>query len=161
MKNSSYFFIILFFLFGLISCQEDGIVFPSIQNAAGSFQVTIDGALFSTKNVSFTSDNVGIFISAIKLETNETVTLKIVDFNRVRFSFEGEDNIASYIKNDPAPADVWSTINATSSRGTIEFTDIDFSKNTVSGSFSFIAKHASNGNMKAFTTGVFVNVPIL
>lgn len=161
MKNISYFFIILSFLFGLISCQEDGIVFPSIQNAAGSFKVIIDGALFSTENVSFTSDNEGIVISAIKLETNETVTLKIVDFNRTNFSFEGEDNIASYIKNDPVPADVWSTINSTSSRGNIEFTNIDFSKNTLSGTFSFIAEHGSNGNMKAFTMGVFNNVPIL
>jgi hypothetical protein len=156
MRNKIFFFTLLSFVFALTSCQEDGIVFPNIQNVAGSFRVIIDGALFSTENVSFTSENEEIVITATKTDTNEIITLNIDNFSIGSFSFEGENTSASYATN----ADVWSTINATSSRGNIEFTDIDFSKNTISGTFSFIGNHQVNGGSKAFISGVFNEVPL-
>ncbi|TXD50848.1 MULTISPECIES: hypothetical protein [unclassified Polaribacter] len=132
------FYLILLAVLVCSSCQEDGIVFPTTQNTEVSFLVTIDGVLFSTENASFTTDNVSIFISATIPETKEIITLKVDDFEIGSFSFEGENNVASSSKNNAVSSDVWSTMNATSSRGNIEFTSINFAINTVSGSFNFL-----------------------
>jgi hypothetical protein len=159
MKNTAYFFVILFFTVAFSACQEDGIVFPSVQNSESSFEVIIDGELFSTENVSFTTDNEGIFINAEIVETEEIITLKIDDFDVGVFSFEGENNVASYVKNNMGSEDVWSTVGASSSRGSAEFTHINFVKNTVSGTFNFIGENLSSGSRKPFISGIFNNVP--
>jgi hypothetical protein len=159
MRNLGYIFILISIVFAFTACEENGLFFPTTSQNDGSFQVTFDGKNLSTTNVSFTADVDDIFINAINTETNEIFTLKIDDFDLGSFSFEGADNIASYVQNNPISADVWSTINETSSRGNIEFTNIDFVNNTVSGTFSFIGKNALDGSSKAFANGVFTNVP--
>ncbi|QNM85169.1 hypothetical protein H9W90_13375 [Polaribacter pectinis] len=158
MKKTIYLSILV--LFFITSCEESGINFPTdnTQQLESGFSVNIDGVLFSTDKVDFTSDGVDIFINASKPETNEIFTLKTNNFSLGNFSFEGADNIASYVKNDPVSADVWSTINATSSKGNIEFTSIDNVNNTVSGVFNFTGKNLVNGSEKEFVSGVFTNV---
>ena len=163
MKNIIYFIILISVAFLCNSCEENGIFFPTTSQGQGqtnsSFEVMIDGEIFSTQNVDFTSDGEDIFINASKPETNEIVTLKIDDFGIGNFSFEGASNVASYVKNNLVSADIWSTINSTFSRGNIEFTDIDFVNNTVSGTFNFIGKNLTTGSSSAFTNGVFTNIP--
>lgn len=92
MKNIISFFILVSFASMLSSCEETGIFFPTSSNtdSTGVFQVSINGGVFSTENVSFTSDGVDLLISAIKIETNESFTLKVNDFSTSSFSFEGE-----------------------------------------------------------------------
>lgn len=158
MKNINYFLLIISFVFLFNSCEENGIFFPASEN--GTFQVTFDGEIFSTENVSFTSDGDDIFINAIKPETNEIFTLKVVDFDIGSFGFEGGNVVGTYVKNDPVSADIWSTINDATSIGSIEFTKIDFINNTVSGNFNFVGKNLSDSSSKAFTTGIFTNIPI-
>lgn len=159
MKNINSFLILISFVFLFNSCEENGIFFPEKPQTTGSFQVNFDGEIFSTENVSFTSDGEDIFINAIKPETNEIFSLKVENFNIGSFSFNATNNIASYIKNDPVSADVWSTSNTTPTIGSIEFTKIDFVENAVSGNFNFIAKNGLTGSSKAFANGVFTNVP--
>ncbi len=159
MKHTFYLFIALFITLIFSACQENGIVFPSNINPKGIFDVNIDGELFSTENVSFTSNNKDIFINATKTGTNEIFTLKIADFAIGSFSFEGVNTVGTYVQNDIISADVWTTNNAASSKGNINFTNIDFVKNNVSGTFSFIGENPSNNNKKAFTNGSFNNVP--
>lgn len=163
MKNFSYFLLLISVAFLCNACEENGIFFPSTNSETqgkGLFTVTFDNEIFSTENVSFTSDGENIFLNAIKSETNEIFTLKVDDFDTGSFSFEGENTVGSYVKNDPVSADIWSTFNETSSRGTIEFTNIDFVNNTVSGNFNFIGKNVVTNSSKAFTNGIFTNVPI-
>ncbi len=149
------------FTFLISACEENGIFFPSkaTSQSKGLFEVIIDGDVFSTENASFTSDGVDIFINAKKPETNEIFTLKVDDFTISSFSIEGENTVASYIKNNAGSDDIWTTSNETSSRGNIEFTAIDFVDNRVSGKFNFIGKNLSTGSSRAFTNGVFTNVP--
>ena len=152
MKSKNYLSIILLFL--VFACAEDGLFFPESESE-GTFQVTIDAVLFSTDDVSFTSDGVDIFINAVNSRTKESFTLKVDDFKVGDFSFEGANNIASYIINTAE----WTTFNSISSRGSIQFTEIDFVKNTVSGTFSFIGKNNDTGNAIAFSNGSFNKVP--
>lgn len=160
MKNINYFLSLVSFVFLFSACQENGIFFPassSVSQNPGFFEVTIDGEVFSTESVSFTSDGVDVYINATKQD--EIFTLKVDDFNLGSFSFEGANTVASYIKNDLVSADIWSTINQTVSRGNIAFTNIDFTDNRVSGTFSFIGNNLATGSAKAFTNGSFTNVP--
>lgn len=142
------------------SCEEDGIFFPTSTQTTGVFEVTFDGSIFSTTNADFTLDGEDIIINATNPNTNETFTLKVNNFDINSFSFEGQNNVASYIKTDAVSAQVWSTFDETNSRGNIEFTNLDFTNNTISGIFNFIGKNLSSSNSKAFTSGVFSNIPI-
>ena len=161
MKNINYFFILVIFTFLFSACEENGIFFPTntTTQSKGLFEVKVNGNVFSTENVNFISDGVDLYINAIKPETNEIFTLKVDDFDIGNFSFEGVNTVASYIKNNALSADIWSTINETSSRGSIEFTNIDFVNNRVSGTFNFIGKNVSTGSSSAFTNGTFTNIP--
>ena len=157
MKRITYFFLFLSFVFITNSCEENGIFFPDSENN-GVFEVTIDGTIFSTNEVSFTSDNENLVITAIDTNTNEIFTLTVEDYNIGGFSFEGVNNIATYVQNDPISAGTWSTFGETASRGNIEFTNIDFVNNTISGTFSFIGKNTATGSSKAFSNGSFSNI---
>lgn len=162
MKNINYFLILLSFVFVFSACQENGIFFPATSSPSqnpGFFQVTFNGQVFSTENVSFTSDGVDIYINATKQETSELFTLKVDNFDEGVFSFEGTNTVASYSKNDLVSADIWSTINQTASRGNIEFTNIDFVDNRVSGTFNFIGNNLTTGSANFFANGIFTNVP--
>ena len=159
MKSLAYFLLIVTFFATITSCQENGIIFPVKQNVQGDFEVVIDGEIFLTNDVSFTVTNQEIVITAIKTATNETFTLKVDDFSNASFSFEGVENVASYRIEDSTNTNIWTTLNATSSRGNIQFSDINFTKNTVSGTFSFIGRNEDLGSSKAFSNGSFTNVP--
>lgn len=159
MKSFAYFLLIVSFFATITSCQENGIFIPVKQNIEGNFEVVIDGEIFLTKDVNFTANNQEIIITAIKTITNETFILKVGDFSDASFSFEGEKNIASYLFDNPSSTDKWTTLNATTSRGNIQFSEIDFTKNTVSGTFSFIGRNENLGTSKAFGSGSFSNVP--
>lgn len=153
-------FYILFLTIALItnSCEENGIFLPPSDDVV--FEVKIDGELFSTSEVSFVNDDNIIVITAIDSNSSEIFTLNVEDFEIGTYSLEGVNNFANYIQNDPTSADIWSTYGETSSRGTIEFTDIDFTKNTVSGRFNFIGTNLSTGSKRAFAEGVFTNIPL-
>tara|TARA_R110002126_G_scaffold264475_2_gene407530 strand:+ start:6812 stop:7684 length:873 start_codon:yes stop_codon:yes gene_type:complete len=157
MKRITYFFLFLSFVFITNSCEENGIFFPPSENN-GVFEVTVDGTIFSTNEVSFTSDNENLVMTAIDTNTNEIFTLTVEDYNIGGFSFEGVNNIATYVQNDPISAGTWSTFGETASRGNIEFTNIDFVNNTISGTFSFIGKNTATGSSKAFSNGSFSNI---
>jgi hypothetical protein len=159
MKSFTYFLLIVTFFATITSCQENGIVFPVKQNIKGDFEVVIDGKFFLTNDVSFSVTNQEITITAIKTDTNETLILKVDDFSNSSFSFEGVENVASYSIEDSTNTNIWTTLNATVSRGKIQFSDINFTKNTVSGTFSFIGRNETLGALKAFGSGSFNNVP--
>lgn len=161
MRNIYYFLILVSFNFLVSGCEENGIFFPSNSSSQGNgtFQVTFDGNTFSTTSADFTTDREDIVINAVNPNTNEIFTLSVKDFDINSYSFEGQNNVASYIKNDPVSADIWSTFDETTSRGNIEFTHIDFVNNTVSGTFNFIGKNLTSGSSKAFTNGSFTNIP--
>ncbi|PQJ80402.1 DUF6252 family protein [Polaribacter porphyrae] len=159
MKNTFCLFFIIYLFFTFTSCEENGIFFPTPTITKGTFEVIIDGQLYSTQEASFVRDGNNIFINAIKPNTNEIFTLKVDNFDVGNFSFQGTNTVASFIENNPVSANVWSTSNQTSSRGTIVFTDIDLINNTVSGTFNFIGNNISTGSSRAFTQGTFVNIP--
>lgn len=158
MKRIKHFFLVLSLVLITNSCEENGIFFPPSENN-GVFEVTIDGEVFTTSEVSFVNDDSTLGITAIKSETQEIFTLVVEDYAARSFSFEGINNVASYIQNDPVSADIWSTFGETSSRGNIAFTNIDFVNNTVSGTFSFIGKNLLTDSSKAFSNGTFTNIP--
>jgi hypothetical protein len=83
---------------------------------------------FSTKEVGFSSIGENLIITATKTETDEIFTLKVNNFNTGNFSFEGLENVASYENKKPISGGIWTTNNATNSRGNISFTEINFSK---------------------------------
>lgn len=142
------------------SCEENGIFFPPSEND-GIFEVTIDGEAFSTTSVNYTIDNDNLVITAIDPDTNETFTLMVEDFEVASFSFEGINNVATYIQSDlnnPDFTNRWTTATETSSRGSIAFTSIDNLKNVISGTFSFIGKNSETGSSKAFSNGSFSNI---
>ena len=157
MKNISYFLLLISLVFLFNTCEENGFFFPASEN--GTFEVSFDGETFSTSNTSFTSDGKDIIITAIDQETNEIFTVKVDDFGIGSFSFEGGSTVGSYVKNDLVSADIWTTVNETSSRGTIEFTNIDFVNNRVSGRFNFIGRNGLTNSSKAFLDGNFKNIP--
>ena len=161
MKKTTYLFILAFIFISFSSCVENEISFSNSNNSQSksSFQVTIDGVLFSTESVDYTSDGVDIAINAIKQGTDEIITLKINNFGLGNFSFDGASNVASYIKNDSFSANIWSTFNATSSKGNIQFTTIDNVNNTVSGTFNFSGENLVAGSTKEFVSGSFTNIP--
>ena len=159
MKRINYIFVLLTLVFITNSCEENGIFFPPSDNE-GVFEVTIDGETFTTTQANFVTDNSDIVITAIKTETNEIFTLAVESFDTRNFSFEGINNVATYIQNDPVSAGIWTTFSETSSRGNITFTDINFVDNTVSGTFSFIGKNAVTNSSKAFSNGTFTNIPL-
>jgi len=159
MKSLAYFLLIVTFFATITSCQENGIVFPVKQNIEGDFEVVIDGEIFLTNDVSFTVTNQEITITAIKTDTNEILTLKVDDFSNTSFSLEGVENVASYSVENSVNIDVWTTLNATVSRGNIQFSEINFTNNTVSGTFSFIGRNDNLSSSKAFSNGSFSNVP--
>lgn len=159
MKSVVYFLLIIIFTISFTSCLENGIIFPEKQNIEGNFEVTIDGAILRTSNVSFTLNNKEVIITGIKTETNETFILKVADFNKPNSSFEGEENVASYSKENSGNINIWTTLNATTSRGNLQFSEINYTNNTVSGTFSFIGKNENLGASKAFSSGSFSNVP--
>ena len=156
MMRIKHFLILVLLIFIANSCEENGIFFPPSENN-GVFEVTRDGVVFSTNEVSFTSENDNLVITAIDSDTNEVFTFAVEDYNIGGFSFEGVNNVATYTKNDPVSVGTWTTFGETSSRGNIEFTNIDFVNNTISGTFSFIGKNAS-GSSKAFSNGSFTNI---
>ncbi|MDG1398358.1 MAG: DUF6252 family protein [Polaribacter sp.] len=157
MKRTLYFLFVLSFVFIINSCQENGIFFPPSENS-GVFEVTIDGVLFTSSKVSFVNDDNTLILTAVKSETDETLTLVVEDFRIGSFSFEGVNNVASYIQSDLISSKVWTTFGETSSRGNIVFTDIDYVENTVSGTFSFIGKNGLAGSSKAFSNGTFTKI---
>lgn len=159
MKSLAYFLLIVTFFAIITSCQENGIIFPVKQNVQGDFEVVIDGEIFLTNDVSFALTDQEITITAIKTETNETFILKVDDFRDSSISFEGDENVASYSLEDSASTNIWTTLNATASRGNIQFSEINFSKNTISGTFSFIGRNEDLSSSKAFSNGSFSNVP--
>lgn len=160
MKRIKHFFFLLILAVITNSCEENGIIFPPSNNN-GVFEVTIiGGETFSTTEANFITDNDNIVITAIKTDTDETFTLAIESFDIGTFSFEGVNNIATYIKNDPISAGVWSTFGETVSKGNVEFTAINYTDNTVSGRFNFSAKNSATNSSKAFTEGEFTNIPI-
>lgn len=159
MKSLAYFLLIVTFFATITSCQENGINFPVKENVQGDFEVVVDGDFFLTNDVTFTLTDQEITITATKTETNETFILKVDDFRNSSFSFEGDENIASYSLEDSANTNIWTTLNATASRGNIQFSDINFTNNTVSGTFSFIGRNDNLGSSKAFSNGSFSNVP--
>lgn len=159
MKRINYIFVLLTLVFITNSCEENGIFFPPSDNE-GVFEVTIDGETFTTTQANFVTDNSDIVITAIKTETNEIFTLAVESFDTRNFSFEGINNVATYIQNDPVSAGIWTTFSETSSRGNITFTDINFVDNTVSGTFSFIGKNSVTNSSKAFSNGTFTNIPL-
>lgn len=160
MKNTIYFLVLITIPFVFSSCEENGIFFPTSTQSTGVFEVIFDGVIFTTTNADFSLEGDDIIISAIHSNTSETITLRVKDFDINSFSFEGQNNIASYIPSDSVSNQVWSTFDETNSRGTIQFTSIDFSNNTVSGIFNFIARNQTTGSLKAFTNGIFTNIPI-
>lgn len=155
MKNITI--LLLFFSIIFLSCEEAVLSIPNSQLGSG-FEVSFDGKEFFTESVDYTSDGTNIFINAIKPETNEIFTIKIPDFGIGTFDLEGTTNIATYIKNDPTSADIWSTFDAASSEGKVVFTKIDDVNNTVSGTFNFTAENLSSGARKEFTLGRFSDV---
>ena len=157
MKRIKHFFILFSFIFITNSCEENGIFFPPSENN-GVFEVTIDGEIFTTSDANFVTDGDDLVITAIKTDTDEIFTLRVESFELRSFSFEGVNNVATYILNDPVSADIWSTFGETSSRGNIKFTDINFDNNTISGTFSFIGKNLSTASSKAFSNGSFSNI---
>lgn len=159
MKSVSYFLLIIIFTISFTSCLENGIIFPEKQNIEGNFEVTFDGTILLTSNVNFTLNDQEIIITALKAETKESFILRVVDFNEPSFSFEGEENVASYSIEDSVNTNIWTSLNATTSRGNIQFTEINFTNNTISGTFSFIGRNENLGASKAFSNGSFSNVP--
>jgi len=159
MKSVAYSLLIIILTISFTSCQENGIFFPEKENIQGNFEVTIDGDIFLTNDVNFTVSNQEILISAFSTSTNETLTLRVANFMDASFSLEGENNVASYTINNLGIMDTWTTLNATSSRGNIQFSEINFTNNTVSGTFSFIGRNQDLGASKAFSNGSFSNVP--
>jgi len=159
MKSLAYFLLIVTFFATITSCQENGINFPVKENVQGDFEVVVDGEFFLTNDVTFTLTDQKITITATKTETNETFILKVDDFRNPSFSFEGDENVASYSLENSANTNIWTTLNATASRGNIQFSDINFANNTVSGSFSFIGRNENLSSSKAFSNGSFSNVP--
>lgn len=160
MKNFT--FLLLFFTMIFLSCEEPGLSIPNSQLVNGlgvsGFEVSFDGKEFFTENVDYTSDGTDIFINAIKPETNEIFSIKIVDFGIGTFDLEGTTNFANYIKNDAVSVDVWSTFDGASSESKVVFTNIDDVNNTVSGTFNFTSENLLNGAKKEFTLGRFTNV---
>ena len=159
MKSFAYFLLIFTIFATITSCQENGIFIPVKQNIEGNFEVIIDGEVFLTTDVNFTVNNQELLITASKTATNETISLKVDDFNDASFSFEGEQNVATYLISNATTTDMWTTLNATTSRGNIQFSEINFTNNTVSGTFSFIGRNENLNSSKAFGSGSFSNVP--
>ncbi|WP_439131162.1 DUF6252 family protein [Polaribacter sp.] len=158
MKRLYYLLILIFIVFIANSCEDNGVFFPPSENNA-VFEVTIDNELFTTTEANFMIDGDKIVINAIKTNTDEVFTLNVENFDVRSFSFEGINTTASYVDNNPASAGIWTTFGETSSRGNITFTAIDFVKNTVSGTFSFIGKNEVTESSRAFSNGSFSNIP--
>lgn len=158
MKDLKYFLTLVSFVLIFSTCEENGIFFPETAQNTGSFEVTFDGAVFKTSTVEFITENDNIIITAVNSSSNQTFTLSVNNFDLNNFSFEGQNTVGSYVNNNAGLTQDWTTFDETNSRGSIEFTNIDFVNNTVSGVFNFIGRNAS-GNSKAFTNGTFTNVP--
>lgn len=161
MKSIIYLFSFLTFLFVLSSCEEVGLFgydTDLVNNPyeKSGFKATVDGVDLFTENASFAIDGADILISAINPETNEVFTVKVVNYATGTFDFQGTDNVATYVNNSLSPINTWSTNNATTSKGNIEFTDIDTENSTVSGTFNFLGDDL-NGTQKTFT-GSFTNI---
>lgn len=158
MKRILNLLIVSCFALNFSSCEENGIFFPPSEDN-GLFEVTIDDAVFTTSASNFYIDDDILVITSINTTTDEIFTLRVENYSVGSFSFEGINNVATYIKNDPVSAGIWSTFGETSSRGNITFTDIDLSSNTISGSFSFIGENEVLGNSIAFANGKFTDIP--
>lgn len=158
MKHIKVCFLFLSILFIFNSCEENGIFFPVKENNA-TFQATFDGATFVTSDVNFTVEGDDLFINALDVITNESFTLRVDNFDIGIFSFEGLNHIATYAEDASNSTDVWTTFSETSSRGTIEITNIDYVYNTISGNFNFIGRNSISGSSKAFLSGSFNEVP--
>ncbi|MBU3010942.1 hypothetical protein KO506_05980 [Polaribacter vadi] len=158
MKYIKAFSLFLSFLLIFSSCEENGIFFPSYENNA-NFQATFDGETFLTTDVNFTLEGEYLFVNAIDATTNESFTLRIDTYDLGVFSFEGLNNVATYAEDKANSSDVWTTFSETSSRGTIEITNIDYVYNTISGNFNFIGRNSISGSSKAFLSGSFNEVP--
>lgn len=158
MKHIKVCFLFLSILFIFNSCEENGIFFPVYENNA-IFQTTFDGSTFVTNDVNFTIEGEDLFINALDVNTNESFTLRVDNFDIGTFSFEGLNTIATYAEDASNTTDVWTTFSETSSRGTIEITNIDYIYNTISGNFNFIGRNSISGSSKAFFSGSFSEVP--
>lgn len=158
MNRIKHFLLLLSLVFVTNSCEENGIFFPPSENS-GVFEVIIDGEVFTTTEASYVYDGETIGITATKTGTNEIFTLVVEYFDLGSFSFEGINNVATYIQNDAVSANIWSTFGETASRGNIQFTSINSANNTVSGTFSFIGKNLLTDSSKAFSNGSFTNIP--
>ncbi|WP_299064508.1 DUF6252 family protein [uncultured Polaribacter sp.] len=159
MKNSIYFifFVVTSFIFS--SCEETGLFGYDPTNTPrliSGFKATIDGEDLSTKNVSYSIDGTAIVITAIQAGTNEVFTFKVSNYKLGIFDFQGTDNVATYVNNSLSPINTWTTNSATSSKGSIEFTNIDAESNSISGTFTFTGDDL-DGNSKTFT-GSFTEI---
>lgn len=159
MKRITYFILLLSIALITNSCEENGIVFPPSDNST-IFEVTFDGEVFSTEIVNFVTDGEIIVITANKIDTDELFTIRVEDFGIGSFSFEGVNNSASYVENGRVSANIWTTFKETTSKGSIDFTEIDLVNNTISGTFNFIGENEVDGSSKSFINGRFSNIKV-
>jgi hypothetical protein len=102
-------------------------------------------------------------ITGVKTSTGEVITLTLIGNTVGTYTLgvtqnEVEVNSASYVTSLNGTGETWVAVtDFMMSQGTVEITEIDRERETISGTFSFTGHHPSL-DTRAFTNGVFRNI---
>ena len=146
--------------FALSDVDSSMITPPPGSGVTGTFTAKIDGASFVADKVAAASKSLNVIAIAGQSVAGEQIVLRVADSGVHVYSFDIKSltNVAAYSKNNDNSFTTNGSDNPSEAGGTMNITEIDTVKKTMSGTFSLKVFRQFDSQQKIITEGVFKNI---